>query len=78
MPVKTRSMLKLRSQQIVKEAGMPIKTAQVHEIVKHEFPNVSTSTNRLSKYLQADKEIIFDKKIKAWFKPKINPLFKED
>lgn len=71
MAVKTRSMLKLRSQEIVRQSPDPIKTLQVHEIVKQEFPNVRTSVNRLSKYLQADKGISFDPKIKAWSRLKI-------
>ena len=71
MAVKTRSMLKIRSQEIVKQSSDPMRTIQVHEIVKNEFPNVRTSCNRLSKYLQADKEINFDRRIKAWSTLKI-------
>lgn len=71
MGLQTRSMLKIRSQEIVRQSPDPLKTIQVHEIVRHEFPNVSTSCNRLSKYLQADKELCFDKRIKAWLPLKI-------
>lgn len=71
MAVKTRSMLKVRTQEIVKQSEDPLRTIEIHEIVRQEFPNVCTSCNRLSKYLQADKEINFDRRIKAWSSLKI-------
>lgn len=69
----TKTHLKLRVQDIVLSSDRPLKTSEVQQVIEQEFSNVRTSPNRLTKYIKAHPDIIFDKKIKSWTHPKIKP-----
>jgi len=51
----------------------PVTTRQVTEAVQGQTNKLTITSNRISQYLQASKNVTFDKKKKQW-QPTVQPL----